>query len=84
MGKDAITLTEYPGDQVLVVCQPCGREGRYSRARLMQQHSADIGLPDVLARITAECPKRQDWRQYGPCRAGFTELAAKVRNAGGA
>lgn len=77
MPPGVLTLRDYPGDQVRVVCELCGRSGAYSRARLVQRHGADMGLPALLATISADCPRRQDWRHAGPCQAGFPDLVGK-------
>jgi hypothetical protein len=44
------------GEQFLVVlCEPCQRTGRYSVTRLIDQHGADSGLPDLLGFLTRSC-----------------------------
>jgi len=77
MPSGAIPLRDYPSDRVKVLCRPCGREGAYSLAGLMRRHGGDMGLPEVLARITADCPKREDWRQTGPCQAHYPDISAR-------
>ncbi len=54
----AVTLADIKdaGEQFLVVaCEPCNRTGRYSVARLIEQHGEDAGLPDLLAYLTRSC-----------------------------
>jgi hypothetical protein len=64
-----VPLAEYPGERVVVRCDPCGREGSYSRERLLRRYGPDTGLPTLLAWISADCPRRKDWRLEGElCR----------------
>jgi hypothetical protein len=39
-----------------VLCQPCGRSGRYGVQRLMAVHG-DAALPDLLRLLTKDCDK---------------------------
>jgi hypothetical protein len=79
----AVRLADYPaGEVVRIVCQPCGRAGRYRLSGLIARFGPDTGLPEVLAALNADCPRRRDWRQDGPCRAGFPDLVP-VKGSGG-
>jgi hypothetical protein len=40
-----------------VRCRRCERHGRLGLARLIADHGAGTGLPDVAARLAAGCPK---------------------------
>ena len=51
----SITLSDVSEPTLSVVCEPCGRHGRYSVARLMEQHG-DAKLTDLLHTL-ADCPK---------------------------
>jgi hypothetical protein len=53
-----------------IVCQPCGREGRYSTHRLLET-LGDMGLPDVLAQLTQDCTKHKNVAIHDRCRAIF-------------
>jgi hypothetical protein len=56
----AITLQDYPRDHVFTVsCAKCGRAGKYRWETLAQRYGLAMGLPDMLAQISADCPKRQ-------------------------
>ena len=44
--------------RLTIACTPCGRESRYLVSRLMAQHG-DMGLPDLLALMTQDCPRHQ-------------------------
>lgn len=73
----AFLLSEYPGDRVRIRCDRCGRDGRYRRASLVMRYGADIGLPDLLAKIVigSGCTRRGD--ASNPCGAYYQELSAK-------
>ena len=64
----AITLSGVPKSTLAFVCDKCGREGRYSVARLFAKHG-DIGLPDLTATISADCPRRTSADFYDRCGA---------------
>jgi hypothetical protein len=51
----AFTLSDVRGPSLSIVCEPCGRRGRYHVARLMAEHG-DAKLTDLLvhARRLAE------------------------------
>jgi hypothetical protein len=73
----ALTLGEYPGNMVRLVCHKCGRRGRYSKARLIAQHGAGIRLP-VLRHILARCqrsgPDGRPIREADPCGVQYEGL----------
>jgi hypothetical protein len=54
-----------------VVCDPCGRCERCDVERLMRQYGWDAKLTDLLARLTADYPKRGSVSVYGRCKAVF-------------
>jgi len=39
-------------------CDNCPRKGSYALASLIALHRLDKGLPDLLAEISSDCPKR--------------------------
>jgi hypothetical protein len=53
----ATLLSDLARDALAVLCDRCGRRGRYSVAGLFERHG-DIGLPDLLAVLARDCPKR--------------------------
>jgi hypothetical protein len=61
----AVTLGELVGRLELleVRCRRCGRHGRLSVARLIEEHGADLALPDLGTRLAAGCPRSTstDW-----------------------
>jgi hypothetical protein len=46
----------YPADTIIVVCDECGREGKYSRNILIERYGADTPIPGILNRI-ADCTR---------------------------
>jgi hypothetical protein len=68
MPRDAVTLADVREPTIEIVCEPCGRRGRYNVERLIAKHGADMRLPELLT-IIAGCPKTR-WGRPGPrCRA---------------
>jgi hypothetical protein len=64
----AIILSDLTAKTIGVVCDKCGRRGRYSVARLLNKHG-DIGLPELAAAVSADCPRRGGADFYDRCRA---------------
>lgn len=78
-GQGAVLLRDYPGAVILVDCPRCGRAGRYALARLVERFGPAAGLPDVLAVLAADCPRRGVGRFTDPCGAGLPELVRASR-----
>jgi hypothetical protein len=76
-GDDVMLLQDYPARLVRIDCRYCNRTGRYGLARLVQRFGPAAGLPDVLAALSAGCPRRQDWRVTGSCGADFLDLVPR-------
>ena len=70
----ALRLSDYPGDAVHVVCDKCERRGLYSKDRLIVRYGAEIGLPDLLNRIAADCPRVVNLLGNDLCGAHYPEL----------
>jgi hypothetical protein len=80
-GPDVILLRDYPaGEVVRITCRYCPRAGRYRLARLIERFGPAAALPEVLAALSADYPRRQDWRINGPCGAGFPDLVGRLRS----
>ena len=54
--KEAVLLSDLAGEFVWLVCDKCGRKGRYRVARLIEQHGGDKKLTYLRTEI-ADCPK---------------------------
>lgn len=76
MSRGALTLATYPFDDVRIRCEPCGREGRYRRTRLIERFGGDMSMPEVLSRITEGCPRKRPFAAER-CRAIYPDLAQR-------
>lgn len=57
-----------------VVCDKCGREGRYAVRRLVEQRGPDATVIDRLAEITADCPRKIARSMSDQCGARCPDL----------
>ena len=69
---DALVLSDLRQPTLSIVCEPCGRRGRYSVAKLMEQHG-DAKLTDLLVTLAA-CPKARSMSIRDRCKAVYDEL----------
>ena len=86
-------LVDFPYVLVRLRCDVCKRAGSYRLARLAVKYGAEILLDDLIARLSADCPWRDDPR--GTCgvrsvrrlaaatTAGFAERAQAVSRSEG-
>ena len=63
----SLTLSDVRGPSLTIVCEPCGRRGRYSVVKLMAEHG-DAKLTDLL-QVLAECPKARAASIHDQCKA---------------
>jgi hypothetical protein len=80
MPKDAFTLSDVREPTLTVVCEPCGRRGRYNVEKLMAKHG-DAKILYLLDTLTS-CPKTQSANIYDRCKAryeGLSLLASVIR-----
>jgi hypothetical protein len=75
MPKDAFTLSDVREPTLTVVCQPCGRRGRYNVERLMAKHG-DAKLLYLLLTL-ADCPKARSTNIYDRCKVVYEGLTAR-------
>jgi hypothetical protein len=73
MARDAITLADVRSRTIEIVCEPCGRRGRYNVQRLIAKHGDDVRLPDLKI-IIANCPKAQSFSIHDRCKARYEGL----------
>jgi hypothetical protein len=65
----SIILTDVREPTLTIVCEPCGRRGRYSVAKLMAEHG-DAKLTDLLEALAA-CPKARSASVHDRCKAVY-------------
>lgn len=65
-------LVEFPYVLVRLRCDVCKRAGSYRVARPAVKYGAEILLDDLVVRLSADCPWRDDSR--GTCGARFADM----------
>jgi hypothetical protein len=73
--KDAFTLSDVYEPTLKVVCQPCGRRGRYNVKRLMAKHG-EAKILYLLSTLT-NCPKTESADNYDRCKARYEGLTTR-------
>ena len=68
----AFTLTDVRAPTLSLVCEPCGRRGRYNVARLIEQHG-DAKLTDLLVTL-ADCRKARSASVHDRCKVVYGQL----------
>ena len=58
-----------------VVCEPCGRRGRYNVERLIAKHG-DAKILFLLSELT-NCPKTESADIYNRCEARYEGLTTR-------
>jgi hypothetical protein len=69
--RDYLTLADLRTPTLSIECEPCGRRGRYSVAKLIEQYG-DVKLPD-LRHILANCPKAKSQSIHDRYRVRYGE-----------
>ncbi len=59
---------------LVVACTRCDRTGRYNLETLIARHGEDFGIPDLLRRLSKDCPKRKSITVYDLCGVHCPEL----------
>ena len=65
----ALVLSDLRQPTLSIVCEPCGRRGRYNVAKLMEQHG-DAKLTDLLQTL-ADCQKARSASVYDRCKVAL-------------
>ena len=65
----SLVLSDLRQPTLSIVCAPCGRRGRYSVAKLMEQYG-DAKLTDLLSTL-ADCPKARSASIHDRCKAVY-------------
>jgi hypothetical protein len=65
----SLVLSDVRAPTLTIVCEPCGRRGRYNVERLIAKHG-DAKLLYLFDTLT-NCPKMQSANIYDRCKARF-------------
>jgi hypothetical protein len=68
----ALILSDIRSPTLALVCDACGRRGRYNVERLIATHG-DAKLTDLLAKL-ADCPKSSSVSAHDRCKAMYEGL----------
>ena len=58
-----------------IECATCNRAGQYWIARLIEQRGRDGKVADLLAEVSADCPKKIARKRNDPCGVRCQDLA---------
>ena len=65
----SLVLSDLRQPTLSIVCAPCGRRGRYSVAKLMEEHG-DAKLTELLMTLAA-CPKARSASIHDQCKSVY-------------
>ena len=68
----ALTLSDVLSPTLSIVCEPCNRHGRYSVARLVEEHG-DAKLTELIVAL-ADCQKGRSDSIHDRCKAVYEQL----------
>ncbi len=76
--RGSITRGELQGklDLLDIACHRCERSGRVSLARLIEEHGADTGLPDLWENLAGDCPQARSTALNNRCAIYYPQLPA--------
>jgi hypothetical protein len=77
MPRDDITLADLRQPTLTLVCEPCGRRGRYNVQRLIAKHGTDMRLPELLTKL-ANCEKARSLSVHDRCKAKFAGFSFRA------
>jgi hypothetical protein len=79
MARDFITLSDMSQSVLGIVCDLCGRCERFDVETLKRQHGGDVKMPELLARLVADCPRQRSFSIYDRCRVIYDERSRYER-----
>ena len=76
--RGSITLADLQGklDLLKIKCHRCDRRGRLSLERLIDEHGAGIGLPDLWETLAGDCPHARSTAVHNRCAIYYPQLPA--------
>jgi hypothetical protein len=72
--SSSLTIASFPGQVIEISCPQCGRRTFNTKARLTRVHGDETTIPELIRRLTGDCPVRQT--------AGHARCGAATRFAG--
>jgi hypothetical protein len=74
--RGSITLGELVGklDLLEIRCHRCERHGRVSLARLIDEHGADMGLPNLWETLAGDCQFARSTAMHNRCAIYYPQL----------
>lgn len=74
--RGSITLREFDGKLTMleIACHRCERHGRVSVARLISEHGANTGLPDLWEKLAGECANARSTALHNRCAIYYPQL----------
>jgi hypothetical protein len=81
MPKDIITLSDMRQAVLGITCDLCQRRQQFDVKALKAQYGGGVGMPDLLSRLVADCPRQQQkaFSVYDRCRAVYDERSRYER-----
>jgi len=73
----AVILADVRAPTLSIVCERCGRYGRYDVQQLIAVHGADAKLPELLVTL-ANCEKARSVSNRDRCQARFDGFRRRV------
>ena len=76
--RGSITLGEFQGklDLLEIKCHRCNRHGRVGLTRLIEEHGADMGLPDLWQSLSGDCQHALSTALNNRCAIYYPQLPA--------
>jgi hypothetical protein len=73
MPRDFITLSDLPQAVLGITCDLCERREQFDVGALKREHGGDVKMPDLLSRLVADCPRKQQksFSVHDRCRAVY-------------
>jgi hypothetical protein len=73
--KDAVMLSAYPADKIILTCDKCGMHVQYDKADMLKA-GGDRGLPDLRLEIARRkgCTKVGSIYAYDTCRITYANI----------
>jgi hypothetical protein len=74
--RGSITLGELQGklDLLEIKCHRCERHGRVNLVRLIDEHGADTGLPDLWQSLAGDCEHARSTALHNRCAIYYPQL----------